>query len=113
MAMSSKSRPTAFRLAASEASMFSQNRKIVVTVKPEHFHKEWRLVGKFHRRTNELLELLVMPPEVTCPADARQYYCLLMLNGSIRDTLRLRGLNNLDRPLTWTFDSGGQELGWC
>ncbi|AGY59209.1 hypothetical protein [Gloeobacter kilaueensis] len=93
--------------------MLSQKRKIAVTISPEQYRREWRLVGKFHRRTNELLELVAMPPETTCPANARDYYCLLLTGGSIRESLHLRGVNALEQPLTWTFDSFGHELGWC
>ncbi len=92
--------------------MLSQERKISVTVEPEHVNQDWRLVGKFHRRTNMLIELAVMPPGVACPANARDYYCLLMLNGSLRESLKLRGLSSLSQPLTWTFDTLGQEIGW-
>jgi hypothetical protein len=90
--------------------MLSQEKHIVVTVTPEHFWEDWRLVGQYDRRTNELVDLLILPPQMACPADSRGYYCLLMLNGSIRETLRLRGIANVDRAIVWIFDRNGQEL---
>lgn len=90
--------------------MLSQEKEIVVTLTPEHFWEDWRLVGQYDRRTHQLIDLLVLPPEMSCPVDSRGYYCLLMFNGSIRDTLKLRGITNIDRAIVWIFDQRGTEI---
>jgi hypothetical protein len=90
--------------------MSTRNKQIVVQITPEQFWEDWRLVGVYDRRTNELADLRVLPPHMACPADGRYGYCLLLFNGTIRDTLRLRGITNIDRAIVWIFDRSGQEV---
>ncbi|MBC8122459.1 MAG: hypothetical protein H7Y22_11545 [Gemmatimonadaceae bacterium] len=90
--------------------MLSKAGELHVTVTPRHFQEDWRLVGQYSRRTNELKDLTLLPPNASCPADARESYCLLLFCGGIQESLRLRGVESLNEPIVWIFDRSGKEL---
>jgi hypothetical protein len=90
--------------------MLSQNQGLKLVVTPKHFRENWRLSGSYDRKTNELTAVEILPPGSPCQLDAKTGYCLLLLSGSIQESLKLRGITRLDVPLVWTFDQNGQTV---
>jgi hypothetical protein len=90
--------------------MLSQNQGLRLIVTPTHFRENWRLSGSYNRKTNELVAVSLLPPGSPCQLDAKTGYCLLLLSGSVQESLKLRGITRLDIPMAWTFDGQGQTL---
>lgn len=88
----------------------SRNQGLKLLVTPKHFREDWRLSGNYDRRTNELIDLALLPPGSPCQLDAKTGYCLLLLSGSVQESLKLRGITKLEVPMVWTFDRQGQTV---
>jgi hypothetical protein len=90
--------------------VLSQNQGLKLVVTPKHFQENWRLSGSYDRKTNELIAVALLPPGSPCQVDAKTGYCLLLLSGSVQESLKLRGVTRLEVPMVWTFDRQGQTI---